>query len=64
MQIVSATGKMVDCFMPCMRAGQRQKGQKSRSQGHATYQQQERNNLEVDGHINFELGAVGKINRK
>jgi len=38
----------------------RSKRQKSRSQGHATYQQQERNNSAVDGHINFKLGAVGK----
>jgi len=42
----------------------RSKGQKSRSQGHATYQQQERNNVAVDGHINFKLGTVGKIKRK
>jgi len=39
------------------------KGQKSRPQGHGTCQQQERNNSAVDGHINFKLGAVCKINR-
>jgi len=39
------------------------KGQKSRPQGHGTCQQQERNNSAVDGHINFKLGTVCKINR-
>jgi len=36
----------------------------SRSQGHTTCQKQERNISAVDDHINFKLGALGKINRK
>jgi len=44
----------------------RSKVQKSKSQDHAMYQQQERNNSAVDGHINFKLGGVSlaKINQK
>jgi len=33
------------------------KGQRSRSQGHVTYQQQERYNEATDGRINFKLGG-------
>ena len=55
------------------------KDQKSRSQGHVTYQQQERYNSAVGGLINFKLGgnyprgvdvcgilsmSVGQTNRK
>jgi len=32
------------------------KGQRSRSQGHVTYQQQQRRDSAMDSHINFKLG--------
>ena len=34
----------------------RVKGERSRSEGYVTYQQQERYNLAVDGRISFKLG--------